>query len=377
MSRITSSSLGGASEGAAGQPPAPAAVPPPIRRPRVGIKDVARLAGVSQGTVSHVLNHPDRVSAEKTAAVEAAIAQLGFVRNEPARQLRAGYSRTLGLLLLDAWNPGFVDVARGVEDTTAARGWTVLIANSGRDIAREKAYLRLYAEGRVAGLIVVPHDQSTDSLHRIRTGGIPVVVVDRAEAGEHKLSVAVDDLTGGWLAARHLLGLGHRHLAFVGDEVAAAPVHDRLVGVRKAIDAAMAEGLDVRLDVLPAELTADAGHEVGERLAAMPAARRPTAVTAAIDLLAFGVLQALLSHGVRVPEELSLVGYDDIPFARQLSVPLTSVRRPHYDMGATAADLLTTALTGRQPVERHVVFEPELVVRESTAAGPAKPKERR
>lgn len=374
MSRITSEASDGPSSDA-GEQPTTGAVASEVRPRRVGIKDVARLAGVSQGTVSHVLNHPDRVSPEKTAAVEAAIARLGFVRNEPARQLRAGYSKTVGLLLLDAWNPGFMDLARGVEDTTASRGWTVLIANSGRDIIREKTYLRLYAEGRVAGLIVVPHDQFTDSLHRIRTGGIPVVVVDRAETGEHKLSVAVDDLTGGRAAAQHLIGLGHRHLAFVGDEVAAAPVHDRLVGVRQAVDDAIADGLDVRLDILPAELTADAGRAVGERLAAMPAGRRPTAVTAAIDLLAIGVLQALLSHGVRVPEELSLIGYDDIPFARQLSVPLTSVRRPHYDMGTTAAHLLTTALTGQPLAERHVVFEPELVVRESTAAGPAKPKD--
>lgn len=345
------------------------------RRPRVGIKDVARLAGVSQGTVSHVLNHPDRVSPGKTAAVEAAIAQLGFVRNEPARQLRAGYSNTVGLLLLDAWNPGFMDLARGVEDATAERGWTVLISNSGRDINREQTYLRLFAEGRVAGLIVIPHDESADGLHRIRTGGIPVVVVDRAESGEHKLSVAVDDVTGGRDAARHLIELGHRHLAFVGDELTAAPVHDRLAGVRRAVDEAVGEGLDVRLEVIPAELTVEAGREVGERLAKLPAKRRPTAVTAAIDLLAFGVLQSLLSHGLRVPDDVSLMGYDDIPFARQLSVSLTSVRRPHYEMGTTAAHLLTDVLTGATPQDRHVVFEPELVVRASTAAGPANYKE--
>jgi LacI family transcriptional regulator len=344
-------------------------------RHRVGIKDVARLAGVSQGTVSHVLNHPDRVSPEKTAAVEAAIAQLGFVRNEPARQLRAGYSNTVGLLLLDAWNPGFMDLARGVEDATAEQGWTVLLSNSGRDIAREKTYLRLFAEGRVAGLIVIPHDEFTEGLHRIRTGGLPVVVVDRAERGEQKLSVAVDDVTGGLEAGRHLIGLGHRHLAFIGDEVAAAPVHDRLLGVRKAVDEAVGTGLDVRLEVMPAELTVEAGRDVGERLAKTPAKRRPTAVTAAIDLVAFGVLQALLSHGLRVPDDVSLMGYDDIPFARQLSVPLTSVRRPHYEMGTTAAHLLTDVLTGGTPQDRHVVFKPDLVIRNSTAAGPAKPEE--
>jgi LacI family transcriptional regulator len=125
--------------------------------------------------------------------------------------------------------------------------------------------------------------------------------------------------------------------------------------------------------VLPCELTAEAGRAVGETLAALPDGERPTAITAAIDLLAFGVLQALLSRGLRVPDDLSLVGYDDIPFTRQLSVPLTTVRRPHYEMGATAAELLTTTVSGGTPQQRHVVFRPELVVRDSTAAPPRRP----
>lgn len=330
-------------------------------RSRVGIKDVARLAGVSQGTVSNVLNHPERVRPERRATVEAAIAQLGYVRHEAARQLRAGYTNTLGLVLLDAWNPGFIDVARGVEDYTSSRGWAVLISNSARDSQREETYLRLFAERRVAGLIVVPHDQFGEQLERIRAGGMPVVVLDRRQTGGDGMSVAVDDVAGGELAARHLLELGHRHLAFVGDEGAAAPVHDRLMGVRKAV--AQAPG-EVQLDILPANLNADEGHRAGEQLATM--ADRPTGVVAAIDLLAFGVMQALVQRGIRTPGDLSLVGYDDIPFARQLSVPLTTVRRPHYDMGTTASEMLTGALTGAVPGPRHVVFQPELVIREST-----------
>jgi LacI family transcriptional regulator len=338
-------------------------------RTRVGIKEVARLAQVSQGTVSNVLNHPERVTHARRNAVEDAIRQLGYVRHEAARHLRAGSSSTLGLLLLDAWNPFFTEVARGVEDTTSSRGWTVLLSNSARDSHREKTYLRLFAEGRVAGLIVVPHDEFTGDLHRIRAHGVPAVVVDRAETGPHGLSVAVDDVTGGQLAGRHVIELGHRHVAFIGDETSAAPVRDRLEGVQTAVAAADSR---VRLDVMPAELTVDAGRAVGDKLAAMPASKRPTAVAAAIDLIAFGVLQAFLKHGIRVPADVSVVGYDDIPFARQLAVPLTTVRRPAYDMGTTAAEMLLTALAGSQPVRRHVVFQPELRVRESTSA-PATP----
>ena len=202
---------------------------------RVGVKDVARLAGVSQGTVSNVLNHPERVSSARREAVEEAIRELGFVRHEAARHLRAGYSSTIGLLLLDAWNPGFTDVARGVEDATAKQGMTVLISNSARDLEREKTYLRLFAEQRVAGVIVIPHDEYNERVHQIRAGGMPVVVVDRAETGADAHSLCVDDVAGGELAARYLMSLGHRHLAFIGDEALAIPVHDRLAGVRKAV----------------------------------------------------------------------------------------------------------------------------------------------
>jgi LacI family transcriptional regulator len=330
---------------------------------RASIKDVARLAGVSPGTVSNVLNYPGRVTAARREAVEAAIHQLRFVRNEAARHLRAGRSSTVGLMLLDAWHPGFIDMARGVEDTTSERGWTVVVSNTARDPARERTYLRLFAEQRLAGLIVVPQDLSAEDIRRIQADGAPVVVVDRAETAEDIMSVAVDDVAGGELAARHLIDLGHRHLAFVGDEASAEPVRDRLVGVRKAIAEAP---VDVRLDILPAELTVEAGRARGEELAALPARWRPTAVTSATDPLAFGVLQSLLQHGIRVPADVSLVGYDDIPFARYLSVPLTTVRRPHYEMGTTAAQMLTGVLAGVAPEQRHVIFQPEFVVRDST-----------
>jgi LacI family transcriptional regulator len=335
------------------------------RRRRVSRGDVAAHAGVSHGTVSHVLNHPDRVRPATRERVEAAISELGFVRDEAARHLRAGYSTTIGLMLLDAWNPGFMEIARGVEDRTASEQWTVLMSNSARDTDREQRYLREYAERRVAGLLVIPNDQVSEADHQLRHDDIPMVVIDRAEQGPEGLSVAVDDLVGGSLQAEHLHRLGHRRIAYVGNPEAALPVRARFAGfsdwLLRADDA-------VELEVVPAPLTVDAGLEVGRELARRPAARRPTAVVTAVDLLAIGVLQALLAAGVRVPDDLSLVGYDDIPFVAQLSVPLTSVARPHHRMGFQAADLLLSVLDGRVPAERHLLLEPELVVRASTAA---------
>lgn len=324
---------------------------------------MARLAGVSQATVSNVLNHPERVAPERREAVTRAITELGFVRHEGARQLRSGHSRTIGLLLLDAWNPAFQDMARGVEETTDASGWNLLMANSARALERERTYLRLFSEARVAGMIVIPHDEHADSLHRIRAGGAHVVVVDRAERSDRALSVAVDDAHGGRLAAEHLCGLGHRRLLFIGDAEAATPVHDRLQGISQVV----AQAADVTLEVWPVPLSIEGGREAGDRFAALGPDRRPTAILAAIDAVAFGVLQSLFTHGVRIPDDVSVVGYDDVALTRDLWVSLTTVHRPHVEMGVAAARLLLETLEGSMPENRHVLFEPELVVRASTA----------
>lgn len=329
---------------------------------------MAERAGVSHGTVSHVLNHPERVRPATRARVEAAIAELGFVRDEAARHLRAGYSRTIGLMLLDAWNPSFMEIARGVEERTSDGPWTVLMSNSARNTGREQRYLQEYAARRVAGLIIIPNDHVDELAQVTWRTDVPLVVVDRAEPSDSStMSVAVDDAAGGAAMADHLAGLGHRRIAFVGDPAAQAPVHTRFEAFRRALE--RVEG--VELEVVPAPLTIEAGLAVGRELAGRPVNRRPTAVAAGVDLLAFGVLQSLLSQRVRVPEDISIVGYDDIPFTAQLSVPLTSVARPHHRMGLTAAELLLSVLEGGAPARRHVVLPPELVVRASTGAPPA------
>ena len=331
----------------------------------VKIKDVARESGVSAGTVSNVLNHPERVAQPTRLRVEEAVRRLGFVRNESARHLRAGNSHTLGLLLLDAWNPFFTEVARGVEDWTFARGWALLISNSARQVKRESMYLDLFVQRRVDGVIVVPNGDLTQRLLDIRRRGITTVMIDQLDSGEGSMSVSLDDVHGGELAVAHLLELGHRHVAFVGNPDTVTQVRDRLLGATKAIAAA---SQPVRLNMLePADLTMDAGREIGERLVRLTGPERPTAVFASSDMLAIGILQVLLRQGVRVPNDIAIVGYDDIEIARQVVVPLTSIRQPAYEMGRTAAELLTGHLSGTPPEERHVIFEPKLVVRESTA----------
>lgn len=329
------------------------------------VKDVAAAAGVSLGTVSNVLNRPDRVSGATRERVERAMADLGFVRNESARQLRAGTSRTLAYVMLDAGNPFFTDVAQGIESAAESAGLSLVLCNSGQQAAREAAYLDLFQQQRVQGLLVTPVDPESPALGAVRDRGTPLVIVDRTRDDASFCSVAVDDVLGGRLAVEHLLDRGHTRVAFVGGPLGIGQVRDRLEGARRAWEDA---GLppDDLVEVVTDSLDVDAGRGAGQRLAGLPSTRRPTAAFCANDMTALGLLQQAIGSGTRVPEELAIVGYDDIQFAAAAAVPLTSVRQPRAELGRAAAALLLDEATGTDHHHQQVVFTPVLVARRST-----------
>jgi LacI family transcriptional regulator len=284
------------------------------------------------------------------------------VRNESARQLRAGSSRTVGLVVLDIANPFFTDVARGVEDVVNAAGLALILCNSDDRPEKEAAHLAVLAEQRVQGVLITPTAELTPDLESLRARGVPVVLLDRRAPGPDQCAVAVDDVLGGRLAAEHLLERGHRRIAFVGGHSDLPQAQERHAGVQRALR----ETPGAELTVLsPAELTVGGGREAAARLVGIPAARRPTAAVCANDLLALGLLQGMVRHGVRVPDEFAIVGYDDIEFAAAAAVPLSSVRKPRQELGRRAAELL---LAESREGHRHEqpVFDPELVVRESS-----------
>ncbi|MCX4825299.1 LacI family transcriptional regulator [Streptomyces sp. NBC_01142] len=339
----------------------------------VGIKDVAREAGVSVGTVSNVINRPDSVGEATRVRVLSTIHRLGYVRSESARQLRAGRSRIIALLVLDMANPFFVDVASGAERVAREAGLGVMLCNSAQSSEEEAEYLGLFSEQRVRGVLVTPADTTGRNLDAFRRQGIPFVFVDRLVPRADACSVSVDDVTGGALAGRHLLEQGHGHIVYVSGPLQLAQCQDRRTGVLQALARA---GLpEDRLRVLEAQrLDVAAGRDAAARLLGM--SPRPTAVFCANDLLALGVLQALFAAGASVPDDIALVGYDDIEFAAAATVPLTSVRQPAARMGRLAAELLIdeTGETGAETVaHRHeqIVLQPELVVRGSSLARPA------
>ncbi|GAB04604.1 LacI family transcriptional regulator [Gordonia amarae] len=330
------------------------------------MRDVAAAASVSVGTVSNVLNSPDKVAPATVARVLAAIEKLGFVRNDAARQLRAGRSRCVGLVVLDVGNPFFTDIARAAEKRAGDHDLTVLLGTSDDDVSREQAYIDTFDEQRVFGLLVTPIGDDLSRLHALRRRGTPVILVDRDGTGTPFDSVAVDDIAGGRLAVSHLCEIGRRRIAYVGGPSTLRQVADRRRGAEGAVAEVPGATLEVIDTAAPSVL---AGREAGAALLRRDRADRPDAVFCANDLLALGVLQAFTTGGasVRVPEEIALIGYDDIAFTDSAVVPLSSIRQPTARIGSTAIDLLIAANTApAKHVPSNPVFQPELVARAST-----------
>ncbi|MFC7374928.1 MULTISPECIES: LacI family DNA-binding transcriptional regulator [unclassified Brachybacterium] len=330
----------------------------------VSMKDVARHANVSVGTVSNVLNRPDIVSPDRRERVEQAISELGYVRNDAARQLKLGRSHTVGAIVLDSGNPFYAQLVGGIEAAGESSSLAVISGSTNNREQRERLYLSLFEEQRVRGILLASTGGTRDVIEGIRGRGTPVVLVESEREAGGGSSLSVDDIAGGEIAARHLLSRGRRRIAVVSARQDLRQVADRLRGARRA---AADAGLEI--EVLDAEdLTVLAGRHVGERIVGRPRPERPDAIFCVNDLLAVGVLQAFaFRHQVAVPEEIALVGYDDIAFASSTVVPLTSVSQPSDLMGRTALALLEEEIANPESPPRHVSFTPELVERESTA----------
>lgn len=333
----------------------------------VSMKDVALLAGVSLGTVSNTFNNPELVSPATRARVQLAIDKLGWVPNESARSLRAGRSSSIGMVVMDISNPYFTDIVAGVEDAAQLAGYSVQVGNSAQDLRRERRHLDLLERQRVGGVLSVPINGSTEQFLQLRGRGIPVVVVD-ALTGTDFCSVSVDDVEGGRLAVDHLLRQGHRRIGFVGGPSDLAQVRNRRLGAQLAT-AGLVDVVSM-LTISTPRLDLASGVAAAEEIAALPDSERPTAVFGANDLIAIGLLQGFVSSGMRIPNDISIMGYDDIAFAAAAAVPLSSVRQPRQLLGERAMELLLREIAserrGGEHVHEQLIFTPELALRRST-----------
>lgn len=330
------------------------------------IKDVALRAGVSVTTVSHVVNDTRHVSAKGRERVEQAIRELGYVPNAMARSLKSNTTSTLGMLIPNSSNPYFAEIVRIVEDRCFGAGYTLVLCNTDDEPRRQSVYLQVLAERRIDGLIVVStgagdDDSLVTQLHGLR---IPTVLVDREISDPACDLVETAHMQGGLLAVRHLLSLGHKRIACIGGPVGVMPSEQRIEGWRMALAEA---GAPPHADALlwRGGFTSQGGYEAMHAI--LRTEQAPSAVFVCNDLMAIGALRAAHESGVHVPDDLSIVGFDDIELSAYTSPPLTTVAQPKERIGALAVDMLLERVGGKRRDARKVVLQPELRVRASTA----------
>lgn len=333
---------------------------------RLSMRDVAALAKVSIGTVSNVVNNPDIVLPATREKVEAAIAELGWIPNQQAQQLRAGRGRTIGIAVMDVTNPFFADLLRAAQDTFFAAGFHATIGDANIDEARQTAILTTFLQQRVRGVILGPIGPQPRAVGALAKANIPTVLVDRAADSLDCCTVGVDDVAGGRIAVEHLIDQGHKRVAFVGGPDSLSQIRDRLAGAREAADTGGAELVVIAVP----QLDFASGKIAADHIAALPEAERPTGAFCANDHVAIAFLQGLTAHGLRVPDDVAIVGYDDIDFAAMAAVPLSSVAQPRAELGQTAARLLLAEIAdadaGRDHTHTSVRFMPNLVTRASS-----------
>lgn len=326
------------------------------------IRDVAARAGVSATTVSHVLNGTRKVEPETARRVHEAIAELRYRPNAIARSMRHGQTYIIGVVIPDITNPYFGDLARALESTLFEGGYTSIICNSDGDEDKEARYLEVLLSKKVDGLLIVAAGGSSERLRELAQAGPPLVAVDRPVDLPHLSSVCVDNRQGGYLVGRHLAGLGHRRIAVIAGPEAVPLSEARLDGFRAGL-ATEGVGLDASL-IVRADFRPGGGRAaMTELLGRRP---RPTAVFAQNDEMAFGALGAAHAQGLRVPEDVSIAGFDDITFSAASTPTLTTVAQPFGALALEAARLLYERLREPQRPGERVELPVELVAREST-----------
>jgi LacI family transcriptional regulator len=341
-------------------------------RPMSTINDVAAMAGVSAMTVSRVVNNSGYTSKPTRARVERAIAELGYVPNALARQLRSRNTKTLALVLSDISNPFFTTIARGVEDTASAHGFAVMFCNTDESEEEEARYLRLLIERQIDGVLLVPAGNSRRSLATLRGKNTPAVVIDRRVSSRRVDTVRSDSEAGAYGLTRHLVQLGHHRIAVLSGRRTVSTSVDRVAGCRRALEEVGLE-LDPRLTVYGDFNFGDRNQADGHRMAeqVLAVSPRPTAIFAANNFIASGAIRAIREAGLLVPDDISVVAFDDPPAEWVLEPFLTVTGQPAYEIGQRAAELLLARLSGERTVDgEDVVLPTDLIVRRSSGPPP-------
>jgi DNA-binding LacI/PurR family transcriptional regulator len=335
----------------------------------VTIKDIAKKAGVAHTTVSRALRGSPLISAEATERIQQIAEELGYLPSAAARSLKTRRSQVLGVIVSNIADPFFSEILQGIEDIAQPHGYSLFIAAAQHDTAREQAIVRTMREHRVDGVIICSTPFSVEQSRQLRAFDTPIVVINNQSAEEHCYSIYHDDLDGSRKVTRHLIDLGHKRIAYLGNSLSGRTNVERLTGYHQEMQLA-------RLPVQESYVQSVEGGAPEQGLAGVQAIlalpERPTAVVCFNDLLALGVLKGLLQAGIRVPEECSVVGFDNIVISAFTHPSLTTFDQPKRHIGAEAARLLFNLLnrdphSSELPDQKIQALQGKLLVRDSTA----------
>jgi DNA-binding LacI/PurR family transcriptional regulator len=328
---------------------------------KVTIRSVAQEAGVSTTTVSKVINHTGSISEQTRKKVFAAMKKLNYSPDVAAASLRGKRTKAFGLLVPDISNPFYAEIARSIEDQSHKFGYNVMMCNTDNDAEKEKSYLSLLTSQRIDGLVVASAFRSPDLLEEMLDKGFPMVLMASEIPKLSVNTVTVDDFKGGYLATSHLLSLGHEKIAIIIENVRSNAA--RLAAFKEAMQEA-----DLPIPecfIVKTEASIQKGYETGKKILSME--ERPTAIFACNDLLAAGVLQAAKEVGLNIPQDLSIVGFDNTVLSTTTSPMLTTISQPIKLMGAKAVDLLIEEMKEEKTNKERLLLSPELIIRQSTA----------
>ncbi len=325
--------------------------------------DVAKKAGVSVATVSRVLNGSPLVTESARRKVLRAVKALNYQPNRAAQRLRAGRSHVIGLIISDIQNPFFTSVVRGIEDVAYQHGYSLVLCNSDEDPDKEKLYINVMRSEEVAGVILASASEANPQVDDLIAYNIPVVAIDR-QIDDHQIdSVLATNINGARAATTHLVELGHRCIGYIGLPLTRTPGKERYEGYQRAL----------RDHKLPASKNlvriADAKQEGGYGSTGGLLAKEScvTALFVANNLMTLGALDAIRERGLKIPDDISIIGFDDMPWANLLQPPLTAIAQPTYELGQRAAELLLGRLKDRTKPVAHEHLETRLIVRGSTS----------
>jgi LacI family transcriptional regulator len=329
------------------------------------IKDVAKLAGVSTATVSHVINGTRYVSQELHTRVTEAMERLKYHPNRLAQSLRSGETKSIGLIVPDNSNPFFGEVARLCEDIGFQNGYNVILCNSGDSLEKEAAYINMLIAKQIDGVIFISTGSDSGALRELARLEIPVVITDRDAPDLNCDRVLVNNQHGGYQATRYLIELGHQRIACISGPEKLDTSQQRVKGYRRALKEAGLAAIPEYL--VRGDFRFQSGEEVMQQL--LQVDPPPTAVFACNDLMAIGALRALHQAGLQVPEQLSLISFDNIPFSSAVIPALTCIAQPVEELARTSMKLLLDHIknTDRKRKPRRVILDPSLVERDSCA----------